>query len=546
MNRHLSVALVLGLAAAAAACDGDLLTTEPQDVISAGTYWRTERDFTLAVNAVYRSVIDLDQMYFDGATDLVYSHKDWTRNHSYAQGNHDALTGWSNGLWGRMYQGISRANEVLTRLEDTDVLTAEAAARIEAQARFLRGYFYHELLWLFGGVPLFTSVPSVSEAREIARSSRDDVIAFVLADLTAAADALPDSWPSAEYGRATKGAALAYKARAALYEASHQKYAEGNSSRADELFGTAADAAQAVIDLGVYALHPSFRNLFTYAGQGSSEIIFDYQRIKGVNGWSAWAWFAPHSMGGDIDVTPTRALVDKFHMVDGLPIDQSPMYDPSLPAIQDGQVTSLGMYANRDPRLYATVLFPGGAFNGAVYNSFPNSPTSDRVVTSNFGNTHTGFVALKYVDPQDQSDRFNSGLNVIKMRYADVLLMLAEASIELGDIGAALPLLNQVRDRAGMPDVTAGNQEQLIELVRNERAVELAMEGLRLADIRRWRIAESVMPGQVSGIDALSGGQVVTLRGLWVRNFTAPRDYLWPIPAPERSLNPNLEQNPGY
>jgi hypothetical protein len=548
MNRQRSLALMLVLAIAAVGCDDDFLTTEPQDVIPDATFWRTERDFVVAINAVYRDVLDTNQLYMEGATDLAYSQKDWTPNHAFAQGHQDASNGWSNDIWRRLYRGISRANEVLTRLGTTQAnLSATARTQIEAQARFLRGYFYHELLWLYGGVPLFTRVPTVAEARAVQRASREEVIAFVLADLTAAAEGLPTSWPAAEYGRATRGAALAYKARAALYEASHQKYHANNAARANELFQVATDAAQEVIDLNVYRLHPDFRELFTYAGEGSAEVIFDYQRVKGVNGWNAWVWLAPHSMGANIDLTPTRALVDKFLMNDGLPIDQSPAYDPSPPVIQDGQVVSQGMYANRDPRFYASVLFPGGQFNGSVYNSFPTSPTADRVVNNNMSNTHTGYVWLKYVDPTDFADPFNSGLNIIKVRYADVLLMFAEAKIELNQIDASVEAaLNQIRDRAGMPHVTLGSQPAMIDLVRNERAVELALEGLRLADIRRWKIAETVMPGQVSGIDVQDGAQIVTLRGLWQRGFQVPRDYLWPIPAPERDLNPRLEQNPGY
>lgn len=539
---------MLGMVIAAAACDDEFLTTEPEDVIPSEDYWQTERDFTAAVNAVYRDIdIDSDQVYFDGATDLAYSHKDWTRVHAYAQGHQDALTGWSGDVWENMYRGISRTNELLAQFANTDVLSAEAAAEIEAQTRFLRGYFYHQLLWMFGGVPLYDHVPTVEEAREIERSSRDEVIDFVLADLTAAAEGLPVSWPASEYGRATLGAAHAYKARAALYEASYQKYHAGNASRANELFQMAAEAAEAVIDLGVYELHPDFRELFMYAGEGSSEVIFDYQRISGVNGWAAWTWFAPHSMGADIDLEPTRTLVDKFHMVDGLPVDQSPMYDSSPPVIEDGETVSLGMYADRDPRFYGTVLFPGAAFNEAVYNSFPNSATADRLRNNNFSNTHTGYVALKYVDPQDQDDPTNSGINVILMRYADVLLMLAEAKVELNQIDASVEAaLNDIRDRAGMPQLTVGSQQEMIELIRNERVVELALEGLRLADIRRWKIAENVMPGTVPGIDVRQGNEIVTLRGLWQRSFSDPRDYLWPIPAPERDLNPRLEQNPGY
>jgi hypothetical protein len=302
-----------------------------------------------------------------------------------------------------------------------------------------------------------------------------------------------------------------------------------------------------VVELNAYSLHPSYRELFTYSGEGSAEVIFDYQHVKGVNGWAAWAWFAPNSMGGDIDLTPTRAMVDKYLMKDGLPIGESPLYDPAPPVIQDGKVVSLGMYADRDPRFYASVLFPGGEFNGAVYNSFPDSPTPDRVLTSNFSNTHTGYLSLKYADPADQAGRFDSGLNIILMRYADVLLMYAEAKTELGEVDQTVyDALNLIRDRAGMPHVQPTTQQQLLATIRNERAVELAFEGLRLADIRRWRIAETVMPGNVQGIDVKQGASTVTLRGIWQRAFTAPRDYLWPIPAPERDLDPALDQNPGY
>lgn len=549
MRRQLAAALTLGLALGTAACDDEFLTTLPQSEISDAAFWQTQRDFTMAVTAAYRNLIDTDQLFFEGATDFVYSKKDWTPVHAYAMGHQDATTGWSGGIWDRLFQGISRANTVLNQLEATDAnLPAEFRGQIEAQARFLRGHFYHELLWLYGEVPIFTSVPTVQEAREVARSPRDEVFNFLLADLQAAAQGLPQSWPSSQYGRATKGAALAYIARAALYEASYQKYHAGNTARANELFRVAADAAQDVMELGIYALYPNYRDLFTYAGEGSSEVIFDYQHVQGVNGWGAFGWFAPASAGGTVDIHPTRALVDQYRMTDGLTIEESPLYNPSPPVIQNGTVVSLGMYANRDPRLYATVIFPGAEFMGAVFNPYPESPTPDKLDRSNFNNTETGFVLKKYVDPEDVNERFNSGINIIKMRYADVLLMYAEAKIELGEwndptVEAAL---NQIRDRVDMPAVDLTSQAQAIELVRNERAVELGTEGFRLADIRRWKIAEEVMPGQPEGMDIWDGGNVVTVLGTWQRGFEDPRDYLWPIPVGERDLNENLAQNPGY
>ena len=194
MRRQFAIALTLSLAMGMAACDDDFLTTLPQDEISDAIFWQTERDFTMAVNAVYRSTLDTDHLFLDGTTDQLYSKKDWTVNHAYAMGHQDATSGWSGGIWERLYEGISRSNEVLTKLETSDAdLSAEFRAEIEGQARFLRGYFYHELLWLFGEVPLYTSVPTIEEAREATRPSRDEVIAFILADLNAAAAALPGS-----------------------------------------------------------------------------------------------------------------------------------------------------------------------------------------------------------------------------------------------------------------------------------------------------------------------------------------------------------------
>lgn len=558
MNRLLAFTFILGLTAGVAGCDEDFLTTVPTDRISDETFWQTEQDFVYAVNAAYLEIIGIDQMYIDGATDLAYSQQYWMRNSPYAEGEHDALTWWHGFIWDNMYEGIAKANEILAQLETAEVeLDPAVRNAVEGQARFLRGYYYHELLWLFGDVPLLTQVPTPDEASQVTRSNRAQVLDLVLSDLQAAADLLPTSWPGSDYGRATAGAALGYLARAALYEASHQKYAAGNTGEADRLFGIARDAAQGVMDLGVYSLHPDFRELFTNAGEASPEVIFDYQVISSQNGWWAWIGFAPSSMGGNADLTPTRTLVDKFYMTDGQPIDESPLYDPSPPVITydpsgNPTVVSLGMYDNRDPRLYGTVLFPGASFNGTIYNSFPDSPTGDRLDQGNFFNTHTGYMGLKYVDPVDQSNPWQSGLNFIKLRFADVLLMYAEAKIELGEIdGAASAAFNQVRNRVGMPTVdfsTMSYAEQM-ELIQNERAVELAWEGLRLADIRRWRTAETVMPGDVFGIDYRDDtGSVVTVTAALnaPRLFTAPRDYLWPIPAGERDLNPNLEQNPGY
>lgn len=574
MNRTMTILLsgilIIGMTIGISGCSDELLTTVPTDRVSSGTFWTTERDFNTALNGAYERMVgvEINNMYFDGTTDIGYSHADWMRQHEYVMGRANALSGWSAGFWARNYTGITRSNEILMRLDAVDdgVLTPESANLIRGQALFLRGYYYHQLLWMFGEVPVFTSVPTVVEAREVSHSSREEVYSRINTDLSEAVNLLPVSWPSGQYGRATQGVAMGYHARTALYEAGWQKNHAGNTTRANELFNTAAEMAQAVMNLNEYSLHPDFRELFTYGGEESSEIIFDYQKVSGQNGWSAWQSFAPSSMGSFVDVSPTRELVDRYPMIDGLPISESPLYDPTPPRItydSDGNpvVETLGMYADRDPRLYGTVLFPGGEFNGTIYNPYPAcsdgapegfcSPTSDRILITDFNNTYTGYTAMKYVDPQDQSSPTNSGLNLIKMRYADILLMYAEAKAELNELDSSVnDALGAIRDRISLPmpyDVTTMTQTEAIDFIRNERTIELAWEGLHLADIRRWGIAENVLNGSTHGIDvARSDGSFSPLPGIHARSFTSPRDYVWPIPAGERDLNPNLGQNPGY
>lgn len=569
MKLLLQGVLVFIIAVGVTGCDEELLTTVPTDRVSSATFWGNERDFNTALNGAYQRIMgaDLDPMYFDGTTEIGYSHADWMRQHEYVMGRANALSGWSAGIWAKNFTGISRSNEILAQLEAVggEVLEPAAADRIRGEALFLRGYFYHELLWMFGEVPVFTSIPTVEEAREVSRSSREEVYSRIESDLSEAASLLDPVLPSSQYGRATSGVAMAYHARAALYEASWQDNHESNASRANELYSDAADMAQAVIDSDVYSLHPDFRELFTYAGEQSSEIILDYQKVSGQNGWWAWIGFAPSSMGGNVDVSPTRELVDMFPMADGLPTEESPLYDPVPPRITYANgtptVETLGMYADRDPRFYGTVLFPGGEFNGTIYNSYPAcgegapegycSPTSDRVLSSDFNNTYTGYIPMKYVDPQDQPSPGNSGLNFIKMRLADVMLMYAEAKAELNEVDASVnDAIQQIRDRVNLPfpyDLTSMSQQEAIDFIRNERTIELAWEGLHLPDIRRWGSAVNLLNDNTHGIDvANSSSEFNPLPGVHDRSFTAPRDYLWPIPSGERDLNPNLGQNPGY
>ena len=205
------------------------------------------------------------------------------------------------------------------------------------------------------------------------------------------------------------------------------------------------------------------------------------------------------------------------------------------------------MYDNRDPRLAATILFPGASWDGGTFDSRPVG-LSSKSEAINLGNENvsvTGFNIRKYVDLTDKADRSNGGLDFMLMRYADVLLMYTEAKVALGQADAsALAAINLVRVRAGMPALTAVTESD----VRYERRVETAFEGLRIFDIRRWKIAATVMPAAaVTGIDYINaaGTKITAAQPASARAFPA-RSYLWPIPQSERDLNPSLSQNPGY
>jgi starch-binding outer membrane protein, SusD/RagB family len=519
MKRIKGLALVLGLSLTVAGCDDDFLSTIPPDQLSDAVFWTQEKDAVLAVNALYpmNNAVQL-VIRMEGASDNGWAQKSFDDWYPVGEGSMQPTSVVPNNIWNNAYRAIRRANEVLANIDRIPQISAQLKERLKGEARFHRAYHYNILTSLYGDVPLILDPIDIQQGREITRTPREQVVAQVLQDLDFAAGVLPVSYGSADRGRATRGAALAFKARAALYASQWQ---------------VAADAAKAVIDLGVYTLHPRYADLTRYAGENSAEIILADERVATLRNHGSFSWLAPRSMQGNSDVTPLRGLVDAYQMTDGRSITESPLFDPSNP------------YANRDPRMYATLLYPLAEFGGAVYNSLPGSPTADEV-RRDFNSTSTGYQFIKYVDLADRGNPGNSGIDFILMRYADVLLMYAEAKIELNQIdGTVINAINQARTRAGMPAINGGSQAQLRDIVRYERRVELAMEGLRAFDILRWRIAHEVMPGQHWGIDYVENGEVKRIPAQ-NRFFDANRDYLWPIPQRERDLNPGLTQNPGY
>ena len=556
-------------------CNKDYLNRFPESDPNSATYYTTADQLTLAVNAAYLNLVYQQdgfpyQMQLEGTSDLV-----WQRPATDAQtiglGQHTSNTTMIRTIWTQSYIGIGRCNALLENMiKAKSVTTAAQYSRIEGEAKFLRAYYYGTLISLYGDVPLVVkSMPT--EESYLARTPKAEVLNAIFSDLDSAAAKLPLSYTGTDIGRATKTSALAFKSRIALYNAK---------------WDVAAAASKAVIDLGYHALYPNYRNLFMYVGENSRESIlaFDYKLTIRTN--AAPQNNQARNSSGFSGLIPTRALADSYECTDGLTIDKSTLYSTADP------------FKNRDPRMRQTLLGDGDTWFGAGGITFnmtfhPDSTTCSRYTptfakipnleVTNAFSTYSGFIMKKYLDPQDMAVPNQSELAFMLIRYAEVLLNYAEAKIELNQIDASvLNAINLVRARGyGVaatqttlyPAIKTTNQTELRAIVRRERKIELAGEGLRVFDIRRWNIAEKVMNGILFGkamnkaiyyslpkptLDENSSPGYTSFTSLLsvVGNFKImdnPRVFkshnlLWPIPQAELDVNknPGFKQNPGY
>jgi hypothetical protein len=536
-------------------CGDDFYDIIPTDRLSDATFYKTEQDFILAVNAVYPylqrastpnnssdnqgGIIDDESM-----SDNAFNNRNWTGHYRVGNGSHSAsdfqpgITG-SILVWYPRYEGIRRANVVINRIENVPFTNEALKKRLVAEARFMRAYLLFDLAFKFGDVPIVTTELTVDEGANISQNTRKEVIDFVLQELADIVDDLPTTYTGADLGRITKGAALAFRARFALYAAGPGVLND------NAYYSIARDAAQEVIDLAVYSRHDSYAQLFTPAAENSPEIILSNQYAAPTRVHNLWGTYAPPSQGGAGQIGPLRSLLDAYEGTDGRPIETSDVYNPANP------------YNNRDPRLDMTIIRPGTDFAGRVYH-----PTrlgdADYVGNNSLTSSFTGMYLKKYLIESEKAAPTQSGMNVILMRYPEVMLTYAEAKIELNEIDASVfDAINYARRRpdVNMPDYTSTDypdQATLREALRRERRVELAFEGQRFFDIRRWKIAEIVMDGPVYGADyednpdttdddANVGNPVFVEE----RTFNPARDYLWAIPPNEVTLS-NLRQNPNY
>lgn len=538
------------------------LDLNPPAQASTQTFYSNQTELELAINDLYR----LD---FWGNDDENSSDNLWYRTtggNSVTFGTMTSDDGTALSLWTNAYKAIARVNAFIANKDKAaNNTSASVITRLEAEGRLIRAYEYARLITHYGDVPFLTEPTDLSEATTLERTEKSKILDFILSELDFAAANLPDSYSASDVRRLTKGAALAVKARIALYM---------------ENWDVARDAAAAVMQLNVYKLHSDYSQLFLKAGETSQEIIISVPRDQAqqvFNGAGYVQDYICRNAGGYGAYVPTRELFDAYECTDGLPIDESPLYDPHDP------------FKNRDPRLTSTVVEFNTQWLGFSYQPHPDTLTvfstkqnsrvsnKDTRAVANFASP-TGFLWKKGID-QSWADRLAEDNDAILYRYAEILITYAEAKIELGEVDASvLDAVNQVRARAyGVapaqvnlyPAVTTTDITQLRKIVRRERRVEFAKEGLRYMDLIRWKLAEKALTRPVIGLpdpakqdrskwpfpgvtplddDGMAdySGFGDDVKVVAQRAFDKNKQYLWPIPSIEIRVNSKLTQNPNY
>lgn len=538
--KRLSIYLLAGAALLSTSCS-DFLDTAPHDALSPTTTWKTENDAESFVVGCYNGLWNpTNILYLDCGSDIGYNNFPWEGWRPWGDGS---LSSSNTGTSFYDFTIIRRCNTVLDNIDNVEFTTEGKKEDLIAQVKAIRAYCYFQMNWWYGGVPIIGSYLTAEEA-QVPRNTEAEVREQIAKDLDDAIANINEN-PSAR-GRIAKGAALAIKMREALYYEEWQK---------------AKDAAQAIIDLKQYELESDYSNLFKLTGVDSKEIIVADQRIANTFGLGVIGQMYNNKDAGWSSIVPTQSLVDMYEMKDnGLTINESGSgYDATHP------------FANRDPRMAMTILYPGQDWRGEVLNTLDEYQEDGKSKNINYPTytdnaSKTSLSWAKYLDPIDQyANIWNTGTCVIVFRYAEVLLSYAEAANELDGPSAQIyDYLDQIRSRAGMKAVDRtkySTKETLRELIRRERCVELAGEGLRRADILRWkdasgkRLAETVLNGDLQRItgkinysetDPYKRAVISTEKAfIETRQFVEKNRYL-PIPQGSLDKNPKLKQNNGY
>lgn len=529
----------------------DQLDKAPLSSYVNDTFWTSESNAMLALAGMYRGNIQMSvtpstateqsatdwwsyhgMVLLDMTTDNAYDRRgDNSGINQLTNGNLVATNAYLTNYWGASYSRIARSNYFMENVNKTPV-SAEKIKRMIAEARFLRACQYFYLSQYFGAVPIVTKTLSLTEANTVTKSAKTEVLKFATDELKAIAADLPrdKEMATAERGRATRQAALAFLGRAQL---------------AAGAFNEAAATYQAIIGFGDNSIDPNYANLFNGTNEASKELIFATQYVKDQAPNAMAQHFFPAINGGWHLFNPLGSLVESYEFTDGTPFSYT-----------DKRYNPADLSAGRDPRLRYNILMNGQPFQNLLYITHPDSTRSADQLTTSKQATRTGFGMKKFNFEGVTGDLQNSGIDLPVIRYAEILLSYLEAKLEAGNaIDQALldQTINAVRGRAtvGMPKVTETDPSKLRVILRRERRNEFAFEGIRLWDLKRWGITAQVLNGDFYGAPFPNAKNLrkktattTDPNSRWYvtsKAFRAGTDDTWPIPQNEVNINPALK-----
>jgi hypothetical protein len=576
------------------ACKKDFLNISPVDQFSDATVWNDAALIQTFINNIYSGIPHgFSNIMMGAAVDDAMYNADFGMSNitkslvtpgdlsifdaDYWCGNRLRLMNWTN-----VYKFVRATNIFFEKIDAAPIDDATKKKYI-GEVHFLRAYLYHNLVSMYGGVPIITKAYSLTDDFAVERNTFDDCVKFIVDDCDQAAANLPLVQTGNDKGRATKGAALALKARVLLHAASDfynsgGAWAGGYSNKA--LIGyvggdrtarwqAAKNAAKAVMDLGLYSLYKPTPASQTEAQKNYGEIFLSMETSEDIfvkyftgkinedwDGYNPGLYYNPNGYHGWGSGTPCGQLVDAYEMSDGSKFDWNNAAHKAAP------------YNNREPRFYSSILYDGAKWRQRPSDVIPNDPVG--IIQTGFyeqaggtlkpgldtrkspfedwNGTYTGYFLKKFIDPTIDA-QFNKQVQPWRyIRYTEIVLNYAEACLGLGQEAEAKTYINMIRRRAGMPDVTESGQA-LIDRYRHERQIELAFEDHRYFDVRRWMIADQAYK-DCMGVSILYKQAAPTVPEYSVivaqQRAWLPRFYLLPIKSDEMNRNNKLVQNPLY
>lgn len=559
-------------------CNDDFLDLKPLDSISEANVWQDLNLIELYVNDRYDELPHgfpqwAGGLRMTGITDESYHMHEARFLDKYTQGG---LTSGSlnmyyfNGFWLDAYTAIRNNNIFLENISNYTGGEEAKIKQLTAEVRFLRAYFYTELISRYGGVPLIKNTFELDSDFDVPRATFDECVQFIVNELNLAIEDLPNKNESLEldFGRITKGAAIGLKIRALLFNASPLF----NDTNDQTKWQSVSVACEQLFNLSQYSLSADYRGLFLNAMD--PEVIFFKQFIDQYGfevvdvmsdfyfhyrgGHSIDEWRFPNGDGGWISENPRQEFIDQYETISGvIPVLGYTGNQNNLIPIINPNATDYNPnnpYQNRDPRLSYSVLYDGTTFKGRALEFWDGGKDSRNTDVDFWWNgSRLGYGIRKSLD-ENWSLNSGTGSNQpwIYMRLAEFYLTYAEAQFHLNNFPVAVEYVNKVRSRSGvnMPAINASGD--LLSKIKHERKIELAFEGNRWYDARRWLDAEVDFAKDIVGVKVVRNPSNGTKSysyfyfegGTGKRNFPTSH-YLWPIPIEEIQKS-NLEQNPGY